>query len=210
MVAAASGFQRKAESMGPPCDPNLTPLNDESLHATAREASAGRLSSSTIIGSFPARPPSSFASMSHVRCPDPRPAKIGPPDGALPFPLSSRCPSRRRNEGTRRTGPRMRPRVSESRSRQGSPAGRPPAQVGEWLKRVVQGYYQYHAVPGNLHQLSAFRHRLCRLWRGVLNRRSQRGERPWQRLVALLERWIPFPRVLHPYPQQRFAVRHPR
>jgi RNA-directed DNA polymerase len=86
----------------------------------------------------------------------------------------------------------------------------PPAQVGEWLTRVVQGYYQYHAVPGNLNQLSAFRHRLCRLWRGILNRRSQRGERPWQRLVALLERWIPFPRVLHPYPQQRFAVRHPR
>jgi hypothetical protein len=25
-----------------------------------------------------------------------------------------------------------------------------------------------------------------------------------------LERWIPFPRVLHPYPQARFAARHPR
>ena len=86
----------------------------------------------------------------------------------------------------------------------------PPAQVGEWLRKVVLGYYQYHAVPGNLNQLSAFRHRLCRLWRAVLNRRSQRGERPWQRLNLLLERWIPFPRVLHPYPQARFAARHPR
>ena len=26
----------------------------------------------------------------------------------------------------------------------------PSAQVGEWLQKVVQGYYQYHAVPGNL------------------------------------------------------------
>jgi RNA-directed DNA polymerase len=86
----------------------------------------------------------------------------------------------------------------------------PPAQVGEWLRKVVQGYYQYHAVPGNLNHLCAFRHRLCRLWRAVLNRRSQRGERPWQRLNLLLERWIPFPRVLHPYPQARFAARHPR
>ena len=86
----------------------------------------------------------------------------------------------------------------------------PSAQVGEWLRKVVQGYYQYHAVPGNLNQLSVFRHRLCRLWRAVLNRRSQRGERPWQRLYPLLERWIPFPRVLHPYPQARFAARHPR
>jgi group II intron reverse transcriptase/maturase len=86
----------------------------------------------------------------------------------------------------------------------------PTAQVGERLKRVVRGYYQYHAVPGNLKQLSAFRHRLCRLWRSILNRRSQRGERPWQRFTPLLERWIPFPRVLHPYPQTRFAARHPR
>ena len=86
----------------------------------------------------------------------------------------------------------------------------PVAQVGEWLTKVVRGYYQYHAVPGNLNPLRAFRHRLCRLWRRTLNRRRQRGERPWQRLVTLLERWIPFPRVLHPYPQARFAARHPR
>ena len=86
----------------------------------------------------------------------------------------------------------------------------PSAQVGEWLKKVVQGYYQYHAVPGNMTQLSTFRHRLCRLWRAVLNRRSQRGPRPWQRLSPLLERWIPFPRVLHPYPQARFAATHPK
>ena len=86
----------------------------------------------------------------------------------------------------------------------------PSAQVGEWLKKVVQGYYQYHAVPGNLSQLSAFRHRLCRLWRAVLSRRSQRGQKPWQRLYPLLGRWIPFPRVLHPYPQVRFAAIHLR
>ena len=82
----------------------------------------------------------------------------------------------------------------------------PIAQVGGWLTKVVQGYYQYHAVPGNLNQLTVFRHRLCRLWRRNLNRRSQRGERPWQKLNVLLERWIPFPRVLHPYPQARFPL----
>src|SRR6267142_2241028 len=63
----------------------------------------------------------------------------------------------------------------------------PSAQVGEWLKKVVQGYYQYHAVPGNMTQLNTFRHRLCRLWRAVLNRGSQRGPRPWQGLNPLLE-----------------------
>jgi group II intron reverse transcriptase/maturase len=84
------------------------------------------------------------------------------------------------------------------------------AQVGEWLTKVVQGYYQYHAVPGNLNPLRVFRHRLCRLWRAVLNRRSQRGRKPWKRLTPLLERWLPFPRVLHPYPSARFAAMHPR
>jgi len=63
----------------------------------------------------------------------------------------------------------------------------PSAHVGEWLRKVVLGYYQYHAVPDNLNQLSVFRHRLCRLWRAVLNRRSQRGQRPWQRLSPLLD-----------------------
>ena len=33
--------------------------------------------------------------------------------------------------------------------------------VGQWLKRVVEGYYRYHAVPGNTATLGRFRHRLC-------------------------------------------------
>jgi len=28
--------------------------------------------------------------------------------------------------------------------------------VGEWLGRVLRGYYQYHAVPGNLEALTLF------------------------------------------------------
>ncbi len=50
----------------------------------------------------------------------------------------------------------------------------PVALVGAWLKRVVEGYYRYHAVPGNLSVLSRFRVWLCRYWRHVLRRRSQR------------------------------------
>jgi len=49
----------------------------------------------------------------------------------------------------------------------------PVATVGEWLQSVLRGYYQYHAVPGNLHVLSRFRRRVLRLWWGVLRRRSQ-------------------------------------
>src|SRR6516162_9197582 len=57
-----------------------------------------------------------------------------------------------------------------------------PAEVGAWLRKVVNGYYQYHAVPGNLRQLSTFRQRVNRLWYQVLVRRSQRARKRWETL----------------------------
>ncbi len=86
----------------------------------------------------------------------------------------------------------------------------PTALVGAWLKRVVEGFYQYHAVPGNSDRLALFQYRLRMLWRRVLFRRSQKGRKSWKRLNRLLDRWIPRPRVLHPYPPERFYANHPR
>jgi RNA-directed DNA polymerase len=86
----------------------------------------------------------------------------------------------------------------------------PVGVVGEWLKRVVQGYYRYHAVPGNIVVLGRFRDRLCMLWRQALRRRSQKRKPGWDRLRPTFERWIPRPRILHPYSDVRFDVRHPR
>jgi group II intron reverse transcriptase/maturase len=82
--------------------------------------------------------------------------------------------------------------------------------VGAWLRKVVLGYYQYHAVPGNSTQLRIFQRRVCWLWRSVLVRRSQRAQVRWTRLSPVLTRWIPQPRTLHPYPDARFAASHPR
>jgi group II intron reverse transcriptase/maturase len=84
-----------------------------------------------------------------------------------------------------------------------------PSEVGTWLRKVVNGYYQYHAVPGNIRQLSTFRQRINRLWYQVLTRRSQRARKRWETLTPLFERWIPRPTVLHPYPQARFYAIHP-
>ena len=86
----------------------------------------------------------------------------------------------------------------------------PVGKVGEWLRRVVNGYYLYHAVPGNLSSLGVFRYRLCRMWRHVLRRRSQKRRLNWERLNRLFERWLPHPRVLHPYPSVRFDATHRR
>lgn len=46
--------------------------------------------------------------------------------------------------------------------------------VGKWLNRVVQGYFNYHAVPGNLYRLAGLRSEIGRAWRHALMRRSQR------------------------------------
>jgi hypothetical protein len=84
------------------------------------------------------------------------------------------------------------------------------ALTGAWLRKVISGYFQYHAVPGNLFQLAIFRHRLCRLWRRVLTQRSQRGRISRERWSRILTRWIPAPRVLHPHPRESFDARYPR
>jgi RNA-directed DNA polymerase len=84
------------------------------------------------------------------------------------------------------------------------------SEVGAWLRSVVLGYYQYHAVPGNTTQLRIFSRRVAWLWRNVLIRRSQRAQVGWDRLTPILTRWIPQPRVLHPYPDARFNATHPQ
>jgi len=84
-----------------------------------------------------------------------------------------------------------------------------PAQ-GKWLGRVVSGYFNYHAVPTNFRALAAFRTEVAKRWRNVLIRRSQRHNLNWERMNCLLDDWLPKPRILHPWPDKRFAVSHPR
>ena len=82
--------------------------------------------------------------------------------------------------------------------------------VGEWLGRVLRGFYQYHAVPGNWRSLKRFRQRIGRCWWHVLSRRSQRGRLDAERIARLANRWLPKPRLVHLYPEVRFAARYLR
>ena len=86
----------------------------------------------------------------------------------------------------------------------------PLAETGAWLKRVVEGYYRYHAVPGNLSVLRTFRDRICETWRKAMRRRGQQQTPAWDRVRPTLSKWIPRPRILHPFPAARFDARHPR
>jgi group II intron reverse transcriptase/maturase len=79
----------------------------------------------------------------------------------------------------------------------------------KWLQQVVRGYFQYHAVPGNLARLRAFRQDVRWSWLQVLRRRSQRHRMRWDRFTASLERLLPPVQVLHPYPDARFDAKYP-
>jgi group II intron reverse transcriptase/maturase len=86
-----------------------------------------------------------------------------------------------------------------------------PAEVGAWLSQVFRGWCQYHAVPGNSNRLQQFRTALQRIWRRVLRRRSQHGRKlTWAKFGPFSRRWLPTPRILHPYPEVRFDRLHPR
>ena len=86
----------------------------------------------------------------------------------------------------------------------------PIPEQGKWLRQVVAGHFAYYAVPTNSRALSAFRHYVTDLWRRTLRRRSQKGGFTWERMTKLVADWLPPPRILHPWPDQRFDVRHPR
>ena len=86
----------------------------------------------------------------------------------------------------------------------------PIPEQGTWLGQVVTGYFAYHAVPSNLGSLVAFHHRVTGLWRRTLRRRSQKDRMKWPDMTKLVSRWLPQPRIQHPWPNQRFAVKHPR
>jgi RNA-directed DNA polymerase len=103
---------------------------------------------------------------------------------------------------------RMRAKLQELKQKLAMRRHDPVPQTGKWLKSVVRGYFNYHAVPGNIDSLTGFRERLSRLWRHSLLRRSQKNGLSWERFNRLLDRWLPRPRLQHPWPELRFAVRN--
>jgi len=87
---------------------------------------------------------------------------------------------------------------------------RPVQETGAWLRAVVQGYFNYHAIPGNGSSLDTFQTQVRRAWLRALRRRSQRSRLTWKRFQRFAIFWIPQPRILHPYPNVRFDAKHPR
>jgi group II intron reverse transcriptase/maturase len=107
-------------------------------------------------------------------------------------------------------GDRMRAKLREIQEALRKRMHEPIPEQGRWLKQVVSGFFAYHAVPTNSRALGAFRYHVTELWRRTLRRRSQKDGMTWERITKLADAWLPQPRILHPWPDRRFAVNHPR
>lgn len=86
----------------------------------------------------------------------------------------------------------------------------PIREVGKWLRSVFQGHMNYFAVPGNNRAITTFRYNISKLWFRSLKRRSDKHRLNWEKMSEIIERWIPRSRILHPYPDERFARQHLR
>jgi group II intron reverse transcriptase/maturase len=105
---------------------------------------------------------------------------------------------------------RMRSKLKEIKEELRRRMHQPIPEQGLWLRQVVTGFFNYHAVPTNARALGSFRYHLTDLWRRSLRRRSQRDGFTWARITKLADDWLPEARILHPWPNVRFAVKHPR
>ena len=100
---------------------------------------------------------------------------------------------------------RMRATLAAIRARLREMRHTPISEQGKWLRRVIQGYFNFHAVPGNLKRLDGFRAEVTRAWRQSLMRRSQKHRMPWSRCNRLVRTYLPSVKQVHPYPTVRFA-----
>jgi group II intron reverse transcriptase/maturase len=77
-----------------------------------------------------------------------------------------------------------------------------------WLSQVLTGHYRYYGVPTNSRALRQFQREVTWIWHQSLQRRSQRGRWTQQRRAAFEQRFpLPLPRIHHPWPTKRFALR---
>jgi len=82
----------------------------------------------------------------------------------------------------------------------------PIPEQGQWLGMVLRGHDQYYGVPRNYEALRRFRYQMTLLWKRALERRSQRSKVLWERMNRLASKYLPNPRICHPYPDQRLHV----
>lgn len=82
----------------------------------------------------------------------------------------------------------------------------PVPEVGKWLASIIRGHMQYYAVPLNFDAIEAFHHSVVCLWRRGLCRRSHKAHVTWTRMLRIARRFLPRPRIVHPWPDKRLCL----
>ena len=78
--------------------------------------------------------------------------------------------------------------------------------VARWLGYVINGWLNYYAVPGTLHELRKFVSAVKRLLLRTMRRRSQKDRYSWPALERLISFHWPKPTIRHLWPNQRLNV----
>jgi RNA-directed DNA polymerase len=101
---------------------------------------------------------------------------------------------------------RLRAKLSEVKTELRRRMTEPIPEQGAYLRSVLNGHARYYGVPGNGAALRMFRHHLGWHWGRTLRRRGNRRTPAWARLRRHIDRWLPHPRICHPWPAQRLGV----
>ena len=101
---------------------------------------------------------------------------------------------------------RFRAKLSEVKTELRRRMTRPIPEQGAYLRSVLTGHARYYGVPGNGPALTGFRNQLRWQWGRTLRRRGNRHVASWTSLRRHIDRWLPRPRICHPWPSQRLGV----
>ena len=107
-------------------------------------------------------------------------------------------------------GKKMRAKLEDLKQELRRRINEPIYETGSWLNKVLHGHYQYYGVPLNFAAMNKFRFQIIIAWHRVLNRRSQRRGFTWERMIEVATKWLPTPKIKHPYPNERFPRLHLR
>ena len=82
----------------------------------------------------------------------------------------------------------------------------PLPEQGAYLRAVVLGHNRYYGVPSNGPALSTFREAVGPALVARVAPPQPRQPTHVERMGRYVARWLPTPRICHPYPRVRFAV----
>jgi RNA-directed DNA polymerase len=82
----------------------------------------------------------------------------------------------------------------------------PVMDQGKWLKSIIEGHNRYYGVPNNQVALKVFRFIVAQMWWKTLRRRGNRRKLTWKKMEPIVDRWLPQPKLHHPYPLRRMGV----